>query len=699
MSKEKNYIFNEQAYLIWKLADRAFASLRTGGFINNDNGKLPLSLITGRYSPKTLISKAIKDEKLNVYRDFIDLEGYKLAALVPQIKLFKVEKNKYIPFYLPVSTEEATVSDVLHAHGGAHGVGIRGANLTFAGKDMFMRDKNIECSLSLYVQNLASIFKEPPPGYAKLADLFTISTKKYTALKEKNKKAVAIDQVANPTNFEIVMQIGYSIPDSSPDLSEEQKEKESDHVKAHFNSAEIAAIKGSTLSIRMTMHNHTISIQQDGSASIDIEYTGRLDLHLRDSFYDLMSNPVELLDLSGTKVSANELKLASFPASQNSSKVPDLQSKITQIQGLFTMRKYMDYLFHSVEANSRIRVLEVDDEGDYKKFLQNIKKKEKEDSVSPAPDPVTTPETNSKKNEERNLKKRNINYVFFGEILESVLFNVKKGFEEAQRLAVEEAKKANPDKKEILLQRASAIKEKIKNLQKFRILLTEVSVTVGNRPIRINIADIPVSLKIYCDFMFQRITQRSLKKFTLQQFLEDSVGFILSRSFNGHTASHAPALDSGINFKSMTITGPKLKSNTFKKTKIDVTKLPSFLRRVPSKTPKDDMEYHIMYGEIESSSPSGRGGELQEDIKDGVYHFHLGKDRGLLKTIDFQRDDVPYRKEALMTNAVSLYDELKFPYSATITMFGNNLFLPGSMLFINPASLGFGDPRNKKSAA
>ena len=52
-----------------------------------------------------------------------------------------------------------------------------------------------------------------------------------------------------------------------------------------------------------------------------------------------------------------------------------------------------------------------------------------------------------------------------------------------------------------------------------------------------------------------------------------------------------------------------------------------------------------------------------------------------------------------MTNAVSLYDELKFPYSATITMFGNNLFLPGSMLFINPASLGFGDPRNKKSAA
>ena len=58
MSKEKNYIFNEQAYLIWKLADRAFASLRTGGLINNDKGKLPLSLITGRYSPKSLKCRA-----------------------------------------------------------------------------------------------------------------------------------------------------------------------------------------------------------------------------------------------------------------------------------------------------------------------------------------------------------------------------------------------------------------------------------------------------------------------------------------------------------------------------------------------------------------------------------------------------------------------------------------------------------------
>ena len=52
-----------------------------------------------------------------------------------------------------------------------------------------------------------------------------------------------------------------------------------------------------------------------------------------------------------------------------------------------------------------------------------------------------------------------------------------------------------------------------------------------------------------------------------------------------------------------------------------------------------------------------------------------------------------------MLESVSLFDELKLPYNANITMFGNGLFLPGSLIYINPSSIGFGDPRNKRSAS
>ena len=39
------------------------------------------------------------------------------------------------------------------------------------------------------------------------------------------------------------------------------------------------------------------------------------------------------------------------------------------------------------------------------------------------------------------------------------------------------------------------------------------------------------------------------------------------------------------------------------------------------------------------------------------------------------------------------------PYNAQISMIGNNIFLPGSTIYINPSSIGFGDPRNQRSAA
>tara|TARA_R100001510_G_C7609910_1_gene173798 strand:- start:487 stop:1050 length:564 start_codon:yes stop_codon:yes gene_type:complete len=96
---------------------------------------------------------------------------------------------------------------------------------------------------------------------------------------------------------------------------------------------------------------------------------------------------------------------------------------------------------------------------------------------------------------------------------------------------------------------------------------------------------------------------------------------------------------------------------------------------------------------------ASRRGDRQEDKKSGIYHFNMSKDRGMLKSIDFSQVSVQYRKEALMLESVSLFDELKMPYNVSINMHGNTMFMPGSMIYVNPSSIGFGDPRNPRSAA
>ncbi len=56
-------------------------------------------------------------------------------------------------------------------------------------------------------------------------------------------------------------------------------------------------------------------------------------------------------------------------------------------------------------------------------------------------------------------------------------------------------------------------------------------------------------------------------------------------------------------------------------------------------------------------------------------------------------------QEALMLNQVGMYDELRMIYNVNIEMIGNNLFIPGSKIFVDPGTIGMGNPLDKKSAA
>jgi len=107
----------------------------------------------------------------------------------------------------------------------------------------------------------------------------------------------------------------------------------------------------------------------------------------------------------------------------------------------------------------------------------------------------------------------------------------------------------------------------------------------------------------------------------------------------------------------------------------------------------------VVYSEQDPEDSFSRGGDKTKDHRDGIYHFHIGRNRGVLKTISFSKQEIKYRKEALMLESVSLYDQLKMPYNISIDMFGNSVFLPGSMVYVDPSNLGLGSGRSRDSAA
>jgi hypothetical protein len=79
------------------------------------------------------------------------------------------------------------------------------------------------------------------------------------------------------------------------------------------------------------------------------------------------------------------------------------------------------------------------------------------------------------------------------------------------------------------------------------------------------------------------------------------------------------------------------------------------------------------------------------DALEGIFHLFLGRDRGLVKDVSFSKVDAPYLREARMQqDALNPLAQLAAVYNVDLTLFGNTIFWPGQMIYVNPVGLGSG---------
>ena len=110
-------------------------------------------------------------------------------------------------------------------------------------------------------------------------------------------------------------------------------------------------------------------------------------------------------------------------------------------------------------------------------------------------------------------------------------------------------------------------------------------------------------------------------------------------------------------------------------------------------------DYIIICQEPAPHTRSPGNGNREQDLKKGIYHIRANQDRGIVKSINFSKIAQPSREAFLVVRNGHLFDELRMPHNATVEMIGNNLFMPLNAVYINPDTLGFGDPRMQDSAA
>ena len=632
--------------------------------------------IVGDYTPVTFIPKMNRAKKVNVYKHILDLETHKMSSLVPDIRFYRVRDEFYEPLYFPVSSEMVTAESLLSPGSGIGGMGIKSFSVSFTGNNPFSFDKQISCDLQIYVDNLENIFKDPPPGYAKLADLFTLSNRGYVPLKDGLSQESSSEKVYRPSNYEISARMGYSVPTNSEILTPQER----------------TAILNTGLSIRMTIIDHTIDVKQDGTAIISISYTGRLEGILKDSSLSLMRQPEELLLMAQFLAEGVSEKKTDQVTKEEKEKMESQQ----RLQTKTLMRKYFSYLSHQ----------DVDSENDRLHRISispsEIEAYKRYESVKQIEEDIR--EQNEGQGEEQiedliyasGQASRDIHFVFVGDMIESMSYNVRSNIEKA----IAQARKRETEEGKDMEKSIQALQKSADLLKNVKILLGEVPLKISATDVRkINLADVPVSMEIFTKYFFDEIEQQSKTTLSVKKFLDDIATRIIKKALSGHNDIESPFLASNIQIRTLNITGPRSNKLTESEVEVSIDDLPDFIKRSNPKRKSEECEYYVVYAETTESDTSGLAGDIRDDVNNGIYHFHIGKNRGMLKSVGFSKMDVKGKKEALMLSSTSLYDELKMPYTARISMFGNGLFLPGSMVYVNPSSIGFGDPRNKRSAA
>lgn len=218
----------------------------------------------------------------------------------------------------------------------------------------------------------------------------------------------------------------------------------------------------------------------------------------------------------------------------------------------------------------------------------------------------------------------------------------------------------------------------------------------------INIGSIPISIDIFSEWFTENVLKSDRTSYPIMYFVRDLCKYLITQIMSEECFKSS--MDRSLMFKTANFLGKKsggtdpfysmygnINTGNPENIIIDVA------RHYGSKLPmgigesnfmiKDLYNYIIIYAHTPIVSTDKEGKE-HEDSNNGIIHFKMGRDRGILKRIKFAKTDMQYLREARYFNhGQDGLLQLAAVYKVSLELIGNTLYYPGMEVFINP--MGF----------
>jgi hypothetical protein len=218
-----------------------------------------------------------------------------------------------------------------------------------------------------------------------------------------------------------------------------------------------------------------------------------------------------------------------------------------------------------------------------------------------------------------------------------------------------------------------------------------------------NLADVPIPAEIIGQWFFNRILDTDRKTYPLRTAIRDIISDMLTPAIDKYCSSYSSearkdvemsilttlasksTMQSRKNSVSQVNSGGHGSSGAYWENSDEVINVGETAAMAHFAKGSEDLRTYLV---IHTTPLVMSGGNPMIDARYGIYHLVLGRDKGLVKRIDFKRKEMPYLETMNIENA-NAQGVLAIPMDATVEMFGNSLFLHGQIVYIN-AEMGLG---------
>lgn len=220
----------------------------------------------------------------------------------------------------------------------------------------------------------------------------------------------------------------------------------------------------------------------------------------------------------------------------------------------------------------------------------------------------------------------------------------------------------------------------------FLVYQEEINVILGPCKIgsfNLSLSQFPISVNAFTSWFVNKVVRKVRKQYYFWEFINDIIKDLVTPNIIA-----SPLIDKDKNISLTVAATTVISSKKLERGKIySDSNLMHYLSRPTHDTTKI-YSYLILYAF--DYQMAKRDGIYEEDIKDGIYHFGIGRNRGIIKNINFPKIDFPkYRDMRIAENKLNTPGGiLRRHYNAELSTIGNPLFLNGGLFYFDGSFLG-----------